>query len=302
MRIAENARPALRPVRRSAEALVRRPINRLGYELTRRSFYSALPDIASLPKGWEEPTCLIGVDLRLNEALRLLSTSLQPYLDEFRPPELPPGQFWLRNGSYGIVDAPLLYAMVRYLRPKRLYELGSGCSSHVIRLAERANTCDNDLLEHTIFDPFPFYMCAMGKLPDVTVIRERTEDLDPALFDELQSGDILFVDTTHTVRTGGDVPHIFLEILPRLASGVIIHVHDIFLPYEYPREWVIDQRQAWGEQYLLQAFLAFNDTFEVLLPNYALTRTAPESLRRLIPTFHPEAAHPEAGGFWMKRL
>jgi hypothetical protein len=102
------------------------------------------------------------------------------------------------------------------------------------------------------------------------------------------------------VRTGGDVTHIFLEVLPRIAAGVTIHVHDIFLPYEYPRDWVIGRRRAWAEQYLLQAFLAFNDEFEVVMPNYAIARAAPATLKQAIPSFDPGTARQPPGGFWIR--
>ena len=180
-----------------------------------------------------------------------------------------------------------------------MYELGSGASTHVIHLAALANARDGSPLEHTVFDPFPFKASPIGPVAGATAHPIRAEDLDPARFAALQAGDVLFVDTTHTVRTGGDVTHIFLEILPRLAPGVTVHVHDIFLPYEYPRDWVLDQRRAWAEQYLLQAFLAFNRDFEVLMPNYALARAAPQALRQAIPSFDPSTVRP--GGFWIRR-
>src|SRR5581483_11082477 len=98
------------------------------------------------------------------------------------------------------------------------------------------------------------------------------ERLDEHVITGLGLGDVLFVDTTHTVKTGGDVTRIVLEFLPRLAPGVLVHLHDIFLPYEYPREWVVQERRAYAEQYLLQAFLAFNPTYEVVFPAHAVTR------------------------------
>lgn len=212
----------------------------------------------------------------------------------------PSSRFWLHNNSYESVDAETLYALVRHLEPARVYELGSGASSHVIHLAALANARDGHPLEHTVFDPFPYQASPMGPVGEgVTTHPLRTEDLDPTRFAALQNRDILFVDTTHTVRTGGDVTHIFLEILPRLAPGVTVHVHDIFLPYEYPRDWVVDQHRAWAEQYLLQAFLAFNRDFDVLMPNYALARAAPAELQRRIPSFDPHTVRP--GGFWIRR-
>jgi hypothetical protein len=126
------------------------------------------------------------------------------------------------------------------------------------------------------------------------------QDLDPDVVRALGHNDVLFVDTTHTVKTGGDVVHIVLEMLPRLASGVYVHFHDIFLPDEYPREWVVQRRRAWAEQYLLQAFLAFNSAFEVVLPLHALTRRQPELARETIPSF-ARTRGTGPGAFWIRR-
>ncbi len=296
-------RHALGHVRRYLERTTRRPIERCGYNLTRRNFESPLPDVSALPQGlWDGPSNVPGVDLRVEDAVDLVHGPLLPYLSEFRPPLHPdePGRFWLCNGYYESVDAEILYAMLRHLKPSRVYELGSGASSHVIHMAGLANAQDDKPFEQTIFDPFPFQTAAMGPVPGATVHAARTEDLNPARFSALQTGDVLFIDTTHTVRTGGDVTHIFLEVLPRIAPGVTIHVHDIFLPYEYPRDWVIGLRRAWAEQYLLQAFLAFNDEFEVVMPNYAIARAAPARLKQAIPSFDPETVRQPPGGFWIR--
>jgi Methyltransferase domain len=343
-------------MRQLADRLAGRVLEPLGYQLTRRHFYSPIPIVEELPPSlWEGPSEMPGVDLRIEEALALLEGPLLPYLAEFHPPLRPPvsggfssspvsggspapplpgessappvsggpsapplpsglptptlpgeppassgpSRFWLHNNSYESVDAEILYATLRHLKSPRVYELGSGASSHVIHLAALANAREGRPLEHTVFDPFPYQASPMGPVPNVTTHPIRAEDLDPARFAALHAGDVLFVDTTHTVRTGGDVTHIFLEILPRLAPGVTVHVHDIFLPYEYPRDWVVEQRRAWAEQYLLQAFLAFSRDFEVVIPNYALARAAPDTLQRLIPSFDPRTVRP--GGFWIRR-
>lgn len=139
----------------------------------------------------------------------------------------------------------------------------------------------------------------LGPVEGAVIHIESSEQLDTAeIASSLGAGDVLFVDTTHTVKTGGDVDRIFLDLLPRLASGVWIHIHDIFLPYEYPREWVIDERRAWAEQYLVQAFLSFNDAFRVELPLYAVARACPERLAAVVPSFSPRFA---PGAFWISR-
>jgi Methyltransferase domain len=321
-------RSRLGRLRRLAEDVAHRALVPAGYQLTRRNFYSPIPIAEELPPNlWDRPSELPGVDLRIDDALALLNGPLLPYLAEFHPPLSPtepdglpspseqgghssptkpgglsptsPGRFWLHNNSYESVDAETLYAILRHLKPARVHELGSGASTHVIHLAALANARDGEPLEHAVFDPFPYQASPLGPVPGTTVHPIRAEDLDPARFAALRAGDVLFVDTTHTVRTGGDVTHIFLEILPRLAPGVTVHVHDIFLPYEYPRDWVVDQRRAWAEQYLLQAFLAFNGDFEVVLPNYALARAAPDTLKQVIPSFDPHTVRP--GAFWIRR-
>ena len=104
------------------------------------------------------------------------------------------------------------------------------------------------------------------------------------LFTALEADDVLFIDSSHVVRTGGDVTFLFLEVLPRLQPGVVVQVHDVFLPHEYPREWVVDGLRFWNEQYVLQAFLAFNSAFRVLLANSYLDARYPDALRNTFPT------------------
>jgi Methyltransferase domain len=274
----------------------------IGLELLERSYHNPLPEIRQLPaEMWTEPRDMPGVDLGVQRALVLLG-KLRPYIAEFRPPlhadaHGSTGSFYLANGAYESVDAESLYGLLRYLQPKYVLELGSGATSHVIDFARRANTRHQQPFTHEIVDPFPFGN-AMGPVSGPEVRSIRAEALDPSEFEKLESGDVLFVDTTHTVKTGGDVVHLILEILPRLASGVYVHVHDIFLPYEYPREWVTTMRRAWAEQYMLQAFLAFNPTYEVIFPAQAVARAAPDQVREAIPSFR---AGVSPGAFWLRR-
>ncbi len=240
-----------------------------------------------------------GVDLAIDDAIELLTGHLAPYIREFERPADRPG-YTFASGLYSIVDAEVLYAVVRWLKPRRLVELGSGASSHFIQMAARRNARDGSTLEHRIFDPYPFTASALGRVEGPIVSNVGAEQLDPALVaDLLAGGDILFVDTTHTVKTGGDVDHIFSAIIPRLAPGVWVHVHDVFLPYEYPRVWVVDDRRLWAEQYLLHSFLAFNRAFRVRLPAMAVSRTVPEAVAELVPGFSLGA---RPGAFWMERV
>jgi hypothetical protein len=125
------------------------------------------------------------------------------------------------------------------------------------------------------------------------------EELPTERFAALGVNDLLIVDTTHTVKMGGDVNHIVLDILPTLGSGVVVHFHDIFLPWEYPRKWAEDYGLYWNEQYLLHAFLSLNDEFEILCALYALVRRRPDKLRELIPSWRDDVV---PGAFWIRRV
>lgn len=276
---------------------------RVGYDVVRHHFYSPLPDIDHLQPGlWPGPQPTPGLDMKIEAAVELVRVDLRPFLDEWHPPieqTGTPGEFFVKNISYASVDAEVLYAMVRHRKPKNVVELGSGASSHVIDLARRRNADDGSPFAHTIFDPFPFEANPMGRVDAATVKPKFAQDIHLEELSMLEAGDVLFVDTTHTVKTGGDVNRIVLEIVPSLKPDVLVHVHDIFLPYEYPKHWVVENRFAWAEQYLLQAFLAFNDSFEVIFPSHAVAREHPEVLRDAIPSFANGDFRP--GSFWFRR-
>jgi hypothetical protein len=135
-----------------------------------------------------------------------------------------------------------------------------------------------------------------GSLP-VTLIERRVQDVSLSTFDRLESGDFLFIDSSHVLKIGGDVSHLLLEVLPKLKPGVIVHLHDIFLPRQLPKEWVVDQQRFWSEQDLLQAFLAFNGAFEVLLSNAYLQLRHEAVLREVF----PRSEWWGGGSFWIRR-
>ncbi|HWD64473.1 MAG TPA: class I SAM-dependent methyltransferase [Solirubrobacteraceae bacterium] len=254
------------------------------------AFYLPFPEIDRLPESlWSGQRPLHGIDLRLDAAAELLH-QLSSYMSE---PALDGYEF--ANGTYEWSDAQTLYGMLRHLEPSRVMELGSGASTHVIELARAVNEQEGSPFRHTTFDPFGGWH-EMG-VPDGMEIQPiPAEELDPAAVETLVAGDVLFVDTTHTVKTGGDVQHIILGLLPRLAPGVHVHFHDIFLPFDYPRQWVVQERRAWAEQYLLEAFLAFNSQFEVVLPLAALSREREADFRRAVPRHGAGGA----GAFWIR--
>jgi hypothetical protein len=137
----------------------------------------------------------------------------------------------------------------------------------------------------------------------ITLVRERVERLGLELFDGLQANDVLFIDSSHVATFGGDVCREFLEILPRLHRGVWIHVHDIFFPHDYPADWLIELRQAWNEQYMLEAFLAFNTAFKPALALHWLWSDHRDELRASWPASIVDAVGAQGpASFWMTRI
>jgi hypothetical protein len=157
---------------------------------------------------------------------------------------------------------------------------------------DQTNKCQHICIE-------PYEMPWLEKL-DVTVLRKKVEDVEKSLFSSLEKDDILFIDSSHIIRPQGDVLFEFLEILPILNSGVIIHVHDVFTPHDYPPEWIINNHTLWNEQYLLEAFLSNNSDFQIIgALNYLK-----HEFRREFDTACPnsgKAAEDEPGSFWLKK-
>jgi hypothetical protein len=263
-----------------------------GFHVTPVHFHQPIPDTRELPATlWKQPSNLVGIKMNEAKQLDLLRNHLTNFRDEYEnlPVEPPPGQ---RRPFHG-VDALVAYCMVRHFRPRLIIEVGSGFSS--LLLGQAAATNKNSAL--ICIDPFPRDFLRDG-LPGLqSLIAKKVQDIDLEFFSQLQSGDILFIDSSHTVKIGGDVNYLFLEVLPRLKPGVIVHVHDIFLPLEYRRDWVLDEFRFWNEQYLLQAFLTFNSEFEVLLGNSYLNHNHQEDLKAAFPNLSSWAS----GSFWMRR-
>jgi len=263
-----------------------------GFHVTPVHFYEPIPDTQSLPETlWSRPSALVGIDM--NDAMQfdLLRNHFSKFRDEYNnlPVEPPPGE---KRPFHG-VDALVAYCMIRHFQPDLITEVGSGWSSLLLGQAAAKNK--NSAL--ICIDPFPSDVPRKGFPGLRSLIEKRIQDIDLEFFSQLRSGDVLFIDSSHTVKIGGDVNNLFLEILPRLRPGVIVHVHDIFMPCEYRRDWVLDEFRFWTEQYVLQAFLTFNSEFEVLLANSYLNHYQQQELKAAFPGLPSWAG----GSFWMRR-
>jgi predicted O-methyltransferase YrrM len=228
----------------------------------------------------------------------------EPYRSEFsRFPKREiasstPGYFF-GNPTFGPVDAELLYCIVRDFKPRRVIEIGSGFSTLAFCEALKMNLEDGYSCEFTAIEPFPLEFLNRKLSFPVSIIKRDVQVVELDTFKNLQSGDILFIDSTHVAKIGSDVLYEFLEILPALAPGVLIHVHDIFLPGEYPDEWVRNERRFWNEQYLLHAMLCGGNEYEVLWAGAFMRIKMAKMLESHFSYHSPESIHPAS--FWMRK-
>lgn len=273
-------------------------------------YYSPVPDIKDLHKReiWTKVADLTGIDFNVENQLAFLAEVGAQYGRECDWPldkTANKYQFFVNNNSFNFGCAASLHTIIRHFRPKRIIEIGSGNSSRVISAAvsENRKSTPDHFLEYTIVDPYPDEAALFG-LPNLTHIKkDRVELLDPSFFNQLEENDLLFIDSGHSVKIGGDVNYLILQILPRLAHGVVIHFHDIPLPYEYPEVYYTNPafRMFWTESYLLQAFLSFNSDFEILLGMAYLMVNHLDVFSNAFPMFDPKIHEASAGSFWIRR-
>lgn len=273
-------------------------------------FHSPLPDLADLERRevWDRRSDLVGIDFRPEAQVALLRRLAHEFGHECDWPVRPTGdpyRFNTYNDSFSYGCAASTHCVLRHFKPLHVMEIGSGFSSLVIGSALLLNASDgaHPPAEYTIIDPRPLRVIEEG-LPGVTrLIRQRVELLDLSFFGGLSENDVLFIDSGHTVRMGGDVNYLMLDVLPRLPRGVIVHFHDIPLPGEYPKVYATNPRFRvfWTESYLLQDFLCFNSQFEVLLAMAYLTADWSEELLAAFPCYDPAKHLATSGSFWIRR-
>ncbi len=243
---------------------------RFGIHVTRKHFYSPIPDTEQIKRKsdiWENETELVGIDLNVERQIHLLEKVFRGFQNEWDFPverTSTPHEYYINNDSFGYISAATYYSMIRYLRPRTIIEVGSGNSTYVAAKACLKNLDEGNKANLISIEPNPNNVLKKG-FPGLTkLITSQVEDIGIQTFDRLRDHDILFIDSSHVSRIGGDVNFLYLEVLPRLRKGVTVHIHDVFFPGQYPKNWVIQLRLFWTEQYILQAFLIFNKLFEIL--------------------------------------
>ncbi len=280
----------------SASILPGEPANRFPIGHYYSPMYNTSELAARREQLWPEtPRETVGIDWRDDAQLELCQTvfARQEKLEFPDEPSGDPTEYFAANDQYPPHDAWVLAGLLEHFRPTRMIEVGSGYSTLVSARVNRERLQMG--MELTCIEPYPRQFLLDG-VPGVSRLRaERVQDTPLELFGELSANDVLFIDTAHTVKTGGDVVWIFQEIIPRLAPGVLIHIHDVFLPGDYPEEWVM-AGWGWNEIYLLRAFLAFNQAFEVVWGQHYMLHRHLDELRRAFPGPMPSGA-----ALWMRR-
>jgi len=296
------------PLTRAIETLRETPIaeiQRRGFHFQARDYYSALNDIAFLEENrdlWHDRPLPRGVDWDLEAQLQAVRR-IAPYAHELRdvPQDMPPGppSYHWRNDFWSGLDALVHYGLLREAKPSRVVEIGCGWSSLLMAAALTRNEAEG--AAPTIVDQIEPYARKelLSALPAHWDLHETILQRAPMeSFEALGDGDVCFYDGSHVARAGSDVVWFFSEVIPRLAPGVIVHVHDIFWPSDYPDPWIFERGQTWNEQYVLQAFLMYNREFEPLLSNTALLSAFPAEMEELLGSL-PTVLN--GGSLWMRR-
>ena len=266
-------------------------------------FYSPLPDLDKVKLREKEifsrDLCEIpGIDLNEEGQLKLFNELKRYYKEQpFKPNKNPDLRYFFENPNYSYTDAIVLHCMIRHLKPKKIIEIGAGFSSCVI--LDTNELFFNNEISCTFVEPYPELLKSLLKKGDdatITIMEKNLQDVDISTFKKLESNDILFIDSSHVSKINSDVNRIMFEILPSINSGVYIHFHDIFYPFEYPKEWIYGGK-AWNEAYLLRAFLQYNNIFKIQLFITFLTQFHIEEFLEM-----SECMKNLGGNFWIKKI
>ncbi|WP_156721011.1 class I SAM-dependent methyltransferase [Mycobacterium sp. Root135] len=261
---------------------------RVGVDVLPRHFYSQVPDIPHLQgdRKWQRPYSLRGIrGTDVGEQLEWLENICAPSLTATLPALRLHQRAAVANGAvgYGPVESDLLYCLIRRLAPRRLVQIGAGASTWVALKAAEDAGID---IEITCVDPYPTnFLTAMDRVGKIKLRETPVQDIPADELADLGAGDVLFIDSTHTVSVGSDVNYVILEVLPRLRKGSLVHFHDVTMPYDYAPSVLSSDLFFWNESVLLQAFLTDNSRFEIRLGCALLHDQALERVQMVLPTY-----------------
>jgi hypothetical protein len=297
--------------RRGRVRFAHRFFGRLGYNVVKvGDYYSTLPVLGEIERTksrWNKPSGLAGIDVDVPAMTKRLADLADRWESDFASHA---GDY-ARNQRQGFgpgyppFDARTLYFMLREHKPSAYLEVGSGLSTYYATLAGRRNAEDGSPLRITCIEPYPFD--ALKALPDIELIAGFVQDVPVSRFEQLEAGDVLFIDSSHALKIDSDVAYLFLEVLPRVKPGVFVHIHDVPFPFNvpYPADtWLFGERWPvyWNEAMVVQTFLAFNSAFEILLSTPMIRFEDEQFLTGRFPDYVPVAkdANP-ASSLWLRR-
>jgi hypothetical protein len=245
-------------------------------------YYSPIPSVSHINRNRANifadrtPESLLEIDMNVEHQLSFVEI-LKQHLSElplFQDEPTRQYRFGHNNHFYAYIDATLYALMLLHFKPRRVVEVGSGHSTHMA--LDINEHCLQNSIKLTCIEPYPERLKAHLKPDDqLTILESPVEYSAFEPFEELEANDILFIDSSHVSRVGSDVNYLFFEVLPRLQSGVFIHIHDIFYPFEYPEHW-IDEGRAWNEDYLVRAFLQNNQRYPIQIFTNFLLKKCPQ--------------------------
>lgn len=280
--------------------LCKNALIQMGVFPVRNHYYEPQFDFRNIKRPFSDERFLTGIEWNISEQIHLLDQLI--YADELV--NTPTGnikdnnlQFHFNNGYFESGDAEYWYQIIRAKKPGRIFEIGSGYSTLMAIKAIQKNrgaspgyTCN-----HVCIEPFE---ARWLEKTSVSLIRKKIEEVEISFFSELEENDILFIDSSHIIRPEGDVTYIFLQLLPSLNKGVIVHVHDIFSPRNYLSEWLNEDVLFWNEQYLLEAFLTGNNAWKIIGSLNYLHHNYYEELKKVCPYLNPDR---EPGSFYIQK-
>ena len=248
-----------------------------------KNYYEPIFDFDNLKNNLNSKRYLPGINFNTQQQIEFLKKL--EYFDELKNLNLTKNtqnyNFSIKNNFFEEGDAEIYYSIIRYLKPKSIIEIGSGHSS-LIALEAIDKNFKADQIKSELLCVEPYENSWLEK-KGINVIRKRIEDVQDDLIINLRKNDILFIDSSHVIKPQGDILKIFLELLPKLNKGVIIHIHDIFSPRDYPSKWLKEENRFYNEQYLFETIMDHSTRYKILLSLNLLKNDFFEDLKKNCP-------------------
>jgi predicted O-methyltransferase YrrM len=269
-------------------------------------FYSPVVDPSDVARRaahiWDQDREILGIDFNDQSHTEILQTLFPRFLPSYDYPERVNESeeirgFFTQNSQFSWLDARALFVLLRAWQPRRFLEVGSGFST--LLAADVNRRFLDGAMKISCIEPYPRPFLESSEIALHRLFKEKVQDVPLDAFTQLEAGDLLFIDSSHVSKTGSDVNFLYFEVLPRLRPGVRIHIHDIFFPMDYPKEWVIDENRSWNELYVLRALLMYSTAFAVDFScSYAIARF-PDLVRSGLSL--PDGRAFGGGSIWLHR-